>query len=66
MLRATQPVCECSCGGCNHGAGIQTAINRTRHMAQQWTRASAQKEGLTSFTTEIHAESRQAPLWTTW
>ena len=29
---ATQPVCECSCGRRNHGAGMQTAIDHTRHM----------------------------------
>ncbi len=63
---ATQPVYECICGGRNHRAGIQTAIDHTRHVAQQWTRVYAQKEGLTSFTAEIHAESQQAPLWTTW
>ena len=26
---ATQPACECICGGRNHGAGIQTAIDHT-------------------------------------
>ena len=63
---ATQPTCECICGGHNHGAGIQTAIDHTRHMAQQWITAYTQKEGLTSFTTEIHAECQQATLWTSW
>jgi hypothetical protein len=59
---ATQPTCECSCGGRNHGAGIQMAIDHTRHMAQQWITANAQKEGLKSFTTEIHAECQQATV----
>jgi hypothetical protein len=44
---ATKPACECIRGGRNHGAGIQTAIDHTRHMAQQWVTAYA--HGLRTF-----------------
>ena len=42
---ATEPECTCICGGRNHGAGKQQAIENTRDLAQSWidrTRANGQ------------------------
>lgn len=33
---ATCEDCDCICGGMNHGAGIQTAMDNTREMAEEW------------------------------
>jgi hypothetical protein len=33
---AKHAVCHCVCGGRNHGAGKQQAIENTRELAQQW------------------------------
>ena len=44
---ANQPDCDCICGGRNHGAGVQKAIDNTRELAQHWLCEYARKEGLT-------------------
>jgi hypothetical protein len=33
---ATEPRCECICGGRNHGAGLDRATGNTREMAESW------------------------------
>ena len=33
---AQEPDCDCICGGRNHGAGKQQAIENTRELAQSW------------------------------
>ncbi len=33
---ATSPVCTCICGGMNHGAGLQKAVENTTAMCEQW------------------------------
>ncbi len=30
---ATGPICDCVCGGMNHGAGIKAAFENTSHLA---------------------------------
>ena len=40
---ANQPDCDCICGGRNHGAGVQKAIDNTRELAQHWLREYARK-----------------------
>ena len=42
---AAEEPCECICGGRNHGAGKQQAIDNTRELAESWleqARASGQ------------------------
>jgi len=42
---AREPECDCICGGRNHGAGREQAIENTRELAQGWidqARASGQ------------------------
>lgn len=33
---AKHPICNCPCGGKNHGVGLEQAIANTAEMAQQW------------------------------
>ncbi len=35
---ATGPDCECICGGLNHGAGVEKAMENTRELAEEWMR----------------------------
>ena len=60
---ANRPDGDCICGGGNHDAGVQKAIDNTRELAQHWLREYARKEGLITFTTEIHQGCAQATLW---
>ncbi len=43
---AREPHCECVCGGRNHGAGLERAIEQTREQAEQWVQAYAERLGL--------------------
>lgn len=36
---ATCTQCDCICGGKNHGAGIQQAMENTRELAESWIEA---------------------------
>jgi len=56
-------VCECVCGGCNHGKGRQRAIDNTRALAQHWIETYTTQKGLTNFTTELYAECQHPTLW---
>jgi hypothetical protein len=42
---AAEPECDCICGGRNHGAGQESAVDNTRELAESWleqARASGQ------------------------
>jgi hypothetical protein len=42
---AAEPDCDCICGGRNHGAGKEQALDNTRELAESWleqARASGQ------------------------
>jgi hypothetical protein len=42
---AAEPECDCICGGRNHGAGQEQALDNTRELAESWlerARASGQ------------------------
>lgn len=43
---AQQPDCTCICGGANHGAGHERAVENTREMAQAWIEQYVQDKGL--------------------
>jgi len=60
---ATCTVCECVCGGRNHGMGREKAIDNTRTLAAQWIATYTQEKGLSDVTTELHAECQQHTLW---
>ncbi len=52
---ATEPQCNCICGGRNHGAGLEQAVDNTRELAQQWLDAYAQQNGLTEWWADVPA-----------
>ena len=60
---ATCSVCECVCGGRNHGAGRERAIENTRALAETWIETYTTQKGWTNFTTELHEECQQPTLW---
>jgi hypothetical protein len=33
---ASDPDCDCICGGMNHGKGKQRALDKTRELAESW------------------------------
>lgn len=42
---ATSPDCECICGGKNHGAGKQQAVENTSELAGRWLERSSAPSG---------------------
>jgi hypothetical protein len=50
---ATEPACDCICGGMNHGAAAQQAINSTRQMAETWVEKYASERGLLEYRSEL-------------
>ena len=46
---AKEPHCECICGGKNHGAGLQRAIENTREQVEQWIESYAERLGLAEY-----------------
>ncbi len=52
---AEEPDCNCICGGRNHGAGLDRAIENTRELAQQWLDAYAEQQGLGEWWAEVPA-----------
>lgn len=36
---ATEPECNCICGGLNHGKGLQGATDNTQRLAESWISA---------------------------
>ena len=52
---ANSPDCDCICGGCNHGAGLQKAIDNTQELAEQWLQDYAKEKGLESWRAEVPA-----------
>ena len=45
---ATGPICDCVCGGMNHGAGIRVAFDNTRDLATNQIRDIAGADHQTS------------------
>jgi hypothetical protein len=61
---ATHPECDCICGGRNHGAGQQQAMDNTREMVESWIDEYAARKGLTDYRGEINHELlNQLSLW---
>jgi len=40
---ASEPDCDCICGGMNHGAGKEQALDNTREMAEEWVRQARER-----------------------
>lgn len=60
---AKHPECDCICGGKNHGAGQQKAMDNTREMVQQWVGEYEEKTGQKFIKTEVGPEVYQQSLW---
>jgi len=56
---ATNPECDCICGGKNHGAGKQQAIENTRELAENWLQTYAERHHLDSWYATILARLPQ-------
>ena len=49
--------CDCICGGRNHGAGKQQALDNTRELAESWIeRARANGQDVTSIEQALEAQ----------
>lgn len=42
---ATEPECDCICGGANHGKGIEKAVDITIERADEWAAGVVRKHG---------------------
>ena len=40
---AREPHCDCVCGGRNHGAGLERAVENTRELANGWIETYTQQ-----------------------
>jgi hypothetical protein len=59
---AAEPECDCICGGRNHGAGEQQAIDNTRELAQSWIdRARASGQDVTGV--QLALDAQHEPLF---
>jgi hypothetical protein len=60
--KAQEPDCDCICGGRNHGAGIEQALDNTRELAGSWIEhARASGQDVTSV--ELAIEALHEPLF---
>lgn len=58
---AQHPDCDCICGGRNHGAGLDQALENTRELGESWiehAKASGQVIGA-----ELSLTAKQEPLF---
>lgn len=53
---ATHPECDCICGGRNHGAGKQKAMENTHELVEGWLEEYAERKGLTDYRAELGLE----------
>jgi predicted RNase H-like HicB family nuclease len=59
---AIEEPCDCICGGRNHGAGIEQALDNTRELAESWIeRARASGQDITDV--ELAVEALHQPLF---
>jgi hypothetical protein len=60
---AAEEPCDCICGGRNHGAGREQAIDNTRELAQSWVdRARANGQDVTGV--QLALDAQHEPLFT--
>jgi predicted RNase H-like HicB family nuclease len=59
---AQEEACDCICGGRNHGAGIEQALDNTRELAESWIeKARANGQDITDV--ELAIEALHEPLF---
>lgn len=59
---AADEACECICGGTNHGAGKQQALDNTREMAEAWVE-QARAGGQDITIAQVAADAMCEPLF---
>ena len=59
---ATEDECDCICGGRNHGAGKQQALDNTRELAESWLE-HARANGQDITLAELAVEAMHEPLF---
>jgi hypothetical protein len=58
---AQHPDCDCICGGRNHGAGLEEALDNTRELGQAWIEhAKAQGQVIAA---ELSVAAMHEPLF---
>lgn len=60
---AKHPNCDCICGGKNHGAGKQVAMDNTREWAESWIDEYAKRQGLREFDAIVNQDVYQLALF---
>jgi hypothetical protein len=60
---ATEPECDCICGGMNHGGGLGQAIENTRQYTEVMIEKYADAKGLEAFRAELGQEVTQLGLF---
>lgn len=60
---AQHPSCDCVCGGKNHGAGQQQAIQNTREFAEQWVKRYMEERAIREGKGEIGISVLQGNLF---
>lgn len=59
---AKEPGCQCVCGGANHGAGQQKAIENTERMSETWIEEYTKANHLGKDAVWVQPPSIQIPL----
>ena len=59
---ADEPDCECICGGRNHSAGKQQALDNTRKLAESWLE-NARASGQDITLAELAVDAQHQPLF---
>ena len=52
---AREPHCDCVCGGRNHGAGLERAVENTRELANGWIETYTQQHHIKTPRWEVPA-----------
>lgn len=55
--KAREPECACVCGGANHGAGLEKAMENTQQMAEGWLERYARENDLEDWWSEVLTRS---------
>jgi hypothetical protein len=61
--QAQEPHCDWICGGLNHRAGAQQAVDNTRQMAKAWIEKYAGEHGLTEYRSKLGQAVEQLDLF---
>jgi hypothetical protein len=60
---AHEPVCDCICGGVNHGVGLQQATENTHAYAEAMIEKYAAAHALTDYRSELGQGTQQLDLF---